>query len=64
MFRARVPTGSESHLSGKRFAAQWTTTFGLYRWGIVLAGLDGVGREGGRGSTWFRSAHARRRRWN
>lgn len=40
-YRARAPVavvlsrtvvlGSELHLSGKRFAAQWTTTFGLFQ---------------------------------
>lgn len=31
MLRARVPEGSESHLSGNRFAAQWITTCGLHQ---------------------------------
>lgn len=40
IFRARVPEGSLSQASGKRFAAQWIRICGLWnisrRYGLVL----------------------------
>jgi hypothetical protein len=35
MLRARVPSGSESHLSGNRFAAPWELALMTYRWRIL-----------------------------
>jgi len=44
-----VPEGSDAHLSGKRSAAQWITTFGLAHGGDVSIGKKKPGRSAGEG---------------